>query len=190
MPLRRFCRGKAAWESIVAVSQKTCPSSNAKWCPGPGTRQVRYIRACGILPAFFGPTLLCPDRQEGKNVPGTQNRNSSIVRAVGLLPSPRPVSPRPILLLAIPLPAVSLRPVRHRANFRLLGALHAARGIRWSLRALAGLARWGVASSAILRNAFLDDGPLTVAFFAVRALEERQFRARSGWSIGGFAPAV
>ena len=49
MSLRRERRGKAARGSIVAVSQKTCPSSHANGAPDRVRGRSGLFRACGAL---------------------------------------------------------------------------------------------------------------------------------------------
>ena len=55
--------GKAVRGSIVAVSQKTCPSSDANGAPDPSAGQVRHDPRVRSRPASSVRHPICPDRQ-------------------------------------------------------------------------------------------------------------------------------
>jgi hypothetical protein len=162
MPLRHLRRGKAARESIVAVSQKTCPSSDANGAPDPGMRQVRHnprVRSPSCYPVRHP---IRPDRQEGERVPNTDECERTPHRARGS-PVPWPfVSPWP----AFWLPAIHLtttsRLVPRRPNVTLIGAI----------------ALFGSASFADHRAAFLAPA-LARGEWLVPALHDRSLGGHS-----------
>ncbi len=116
MSLRRERRGKAARGSIVAVSQKTCPSSDANGAPDRARGRSGIIRACGVLPAF---PVRHPSARTGRKVRKCLELRIAADRPI----APSLSSPRPAFLIVAVLLAAVSRLVPHPPNFTPIGAI-------------------------------------------------------------------